>query len=125
MALRGRKPTATHLKLITGNPGKRRLPKGEPEPQGGLVKPARISRRAGELWDEVAAFATWLTVADGYKLHVWCELQAEFERSPRLMVAARLSQLRAAGSELGLDPASRARLGTEKAREDPAASRYF
>ena len=33
MAPRGRKPTPTHLKLVTGNPGKRPLPKKEPKPE--------------------------------------------------------------------------------------------
>jgi P27 family predicted phage terminase small subunit len=33
MAIRGKKPTPTHLKLVTGNPGKRALPKNEPKPE--------------------------------------------------------------------------------------------
>lgn len=31
--MRGRKPKPTHLKLVTGNAGKRPLPKGEPKPR--------------------------------------------------------------------------------------------
>lgn len=111
MALAGRKPTATVVKLATGNPGNRPIPQDEPQPVGALVKPPKIRGRASQLWDEVAALAPWLTSAESFKLHVWCELHAEFERSPRKMVAARIGQLRAAGSELGLDPSSRARLG--------------
>ncbi len=37
MALRGKKPTPTHLRLVKGNPGKRPLPKNEPKPD--LVVP--------------------------------------------------------------------------------------
>ena len=33
MAPRGKKPTPTHLKLVTGNPGKRSLPAAEPAPE--------------------------------------------------------------------------------------------
>lgn len=33
MALRGKKPTPSHLKIITGNPGKRPLPVNEPKPE--------------------------------------------------------------------------------------------
>jgi len=33
MAPRGKKPIPSHLKLVTGNPGKRPLPKKEPRPE--------------------------------------------------------------------------------------------
>ena len=33
MAPRGKKPVPSHLRLITGNPGKRPLPKKEPKPE--------------------------------------------------------------------------------------------
>jgi phage terminase small subunit len=108
----GRKPTATIIKLARGNPGRRPLPQNEPIVTGAPTKPPKLGKRANELWEEVTRFASWLTAADGYKLHVWCELQAEFERAPSKMVSARIAQLRAVGSELGLDPGSRARLGT-------------
>lgn len=126
MALRGRKPVAEVIRLATGNPGKRPIRSG-PDAPGALVRPAKIRGRAAELWDEVAERAPWLSAADSYKLHVWCELQAEFERAPRKMVAARIGQLRSAGSELGLDPGSRARLGKGNdgaAPQDPSA-KYF
>jgi hypothetical protein len=124
MAVRGQRPTATVVKLATGNPGKRPLPKGEPIVTGKPIKPAKLRGRAAELWDEICAIAFWLTAADSYKIYVWCELHAEFERSPRKMIAGRIGQLRAAGSELGLDPTARARLGskTEKEQQDPTAN---
>jgi hypothetical protein len=124
MATRGRKPTATVIKLARGNPGRRPLPRDEPRPQGDVEKPDGLSGRPSLLWDQFIERAFWLTWADGPKALIWCHLQAEFERKPGKMVASRIAQLRALGSELGLDPASRARLGVrddDKAREDPAA----
>ena len=35
----GTKPKPTHLKMLDGNPGKRRLTSGEPVPPAGVVKP--------------------------------------------------------------------------------------
>jgi hypothetical protein len=126
MATRGRKPTATVLKLAMGNPGKRKLPRSEPVPVGAPERPKTISGKAALLWDAIIARAHWLTWADGPKSLMWCHLQAEFERSPKDMVASRIAQLRALGSELGLDPASRARLDVspQADRLDPA-EKYF
>ncbi|MGH7184886.1 MAG: hypothetical protein ACREIB_01235 [Pseudomonadota bacterium] len=112
MAIRGKKPTATVIKLVTGNPGNRALPKegAEPTPQGPIEKPP-LKGKASDLWDRFIARAFWLTWADGPKALIWVHLQAEFERAPAKMQSARIGQLRALGSELGLDPSSRSRLG--------------
>ena len=37
--MRGRKPVPTHLKVLRGNPGKRRLNDKEPKPSGDLTDP--------------------------------------------------------------------------------------
>ena len=37
--MKGRKPVPTHLKVLRGNPGKRRLNDNEPKPSGGLTDP--------------------------------------------------------------------------------------
>lgn len=128
MAIRGQRPKPTMLRVLEGNREHRPLPTGEPSPEGAVVKPKKLRGRAGALWDEFIARAFWLTWADGPKAMMWCHLQAEFERSPAKMVSSRIAQLRALGSELGLDPASRARLGTAKETPkkdgDPAA-KYF
>jgi phage terminase small subunit len=127
MAIRGRKPTATLIKLATGNPGRRPLPKGEPQVSGKPVKPAWLEGRGSALWAEVMGFAYWLTLADGYKLAAWCDRQAEFEKNREHWTAADRREHRSAGSELGLDPASRTRLGPPKvpSRKDSPASKYF
>jgi hypothetical protein len=123
MAIRGQRPTATIIKLTRGNPGKRAIRDDEPIALGEPVKPPKLRGRPAQLGDEVAGFAFWLAAVDGYKLHIWCELQAEFEQRPDRMLSSRIAQLRAVGSELGLDPASRARLktGDAKGKKDPAA----
>jgi hypothetical protein len=127
MAIRGRKPTATVIRLATGNPGKRPIPAGEPVPEGEIEKPPKLKGRAAELWDRFIARAHWLTWADGPKSMMWCHLHAEFERAPGKMQSARIAQLRALGSELGLDPASRARLGAKGDNGKPKdpAEKYF
>jgi phage terminase small subunit len=130
MAVRGRKPKPAFLKIVTGNPGHRPTPvhlSELPEIDAAKpTKPPKLRGRALELWDQVVTNAPWLTLADSFKLHVWCELQAEFERAPRKMVASRLAQLRASGSELGLDPASRDRIGkASDAKSKDPADKYF
>src|SRR5438067_8760718 len=108
--VRGRKPKPTQLKLVTGNPGGRPIPKGEPDPGGKPTKPKWLKGRSATLWSEVMGFAFWLTQADSYKLAAWCDRQAEFENNREHWTAADRREHRSAGSELGLDPASRTRL---------------
>lgn len=96
---------------MTGNPGKRPIP-SEAFVEGAPIKPAWLDGRAAEIWAEVVAFAYWLTVADSYTLAAWCDQQAAFEQ-PRKRASWRASDRRehqACASDLGLDPANRARL---------------
>lgn len=123
--MRGRKPKPPQLRLVEGNRGHRPIPDAGPQPTGPLVKPAKIRGRASQLWDEVAALAPWLTQLDGYKLHVFCQLHAEFEQAPRKMIAARIAQLRTIGAELGLDPATRTRMGAAGSKPKDPADKYF
>jgi hypothetical protein len=66
-------------------------------------------------------------LSHSYKLAAWCDRQAEFEKNREHWTAADRREHRSAGSELGLDPASRTRLGPIKAprRKDDPASKYF
>lgn len=130
MAMRGRKPTATVVKLATGNRGRRPIPTGEPMPGGAIEKPDTLEGAPSVLWDRFIARAFWLTWADGPKALMWVHLQAEFERGPGEMQSARIGQLRALGSELGLDPAARARLGAKgssaaRPADEDAADKYL
>lgn len=115
MAVRGAKPKPAHLRLIEGNPGKRPitpdpaadLPEGH---DNGLEPPRKLKKRQQELWNAYIRRAGWLTAFDVPRAFMWVELHAEFERAPTQMIAGKIAQLRSLGSELGLDPGSRARL---------------
>lgn len=96
-------------------------------PEGAPEKPKGLRGVASKLWDTRIAKAFWLTWADSDKAAMWCFLQAEFYAAKGKMVAARVGQLRALGSELGFDPAARARIGGDaksKETKDPA-SKYL
>ena len=110
---RPRKPTSIHLVKGTYRPDRHGpRPAARPVPEGQLgTRPRYLKGRAAKLWDQVAAFAWWLSEVDSYKLGMWCTLQAEFEYAPEKMIASRITQLRAVGGDLGIDPAARARLG--------------
>jgi hypothetical protein len=144
MAIRGRKPNP--LRLITGSHLKDRpLPppreSESPIPGGPAAKPKSLKGAAGKQWDTYIARCHWLTWADGPKALMWCHLQAEYEKKPTDMIASRIAQLRALGSELGMDVASRDRMGVtiptgrapqqqdpkDGAKKEPvsAAKKYF
>lgn len=121
------KAVPTLVKVATGNRGRQALPVGEPMPDGALIKPSYLEGHELELWDEMAAMCFWLKAPDSPKLAAWCRLQADFETEWRKWSAPMWSQWRVLGSELGLDPSSRARMGMVKRgtkAEDPAA-KYF
>jgi hypothetical protein len=117
MAVRGPKPKPKHLHVVDGTFNvTRHGPRdavGDPENDGPPVKPRYLKGRASKLWDEAVGVFWWLDVGDGYKLGLWCSLQSEFEDAPEKMVASRIGQLRALGSELGVDRSSRERLGVK------------
>ncbi len=128
MAVRGAKPKPSFLKIVTGNPGHREI---RPDPaenvevsDNGLEPPRRLKKRQAELWNTYIRRAPWLTHFDVPRAYMWVELNVEFENGPDEMVAGKIAQLRALGSELGLDPASRARIGAgsdSDQEKDPAA----
>lgn len=127
MGVRGARPKPTLLRLVQGNPGKRAIPEGEPDPGGAPTMPKWLKGRGALLWEEVVRFAFWLTQADSYKLASWCDRQADFERLRKQWTAADRREHRAAGSELGLDPSSRARMGAKDTggKKDDPAKGYF
>jgi hypothetical protein len=125
MAIRGKKPRPSYLKVIEGNRGRRPLvqQRSETISHGALARPAKLRGNARKLWDYYIGKCTWLCPLDGAKALVWVHLQAQFERAPNRMIASRIAQLRALGSELGLDPVSRDRMGVMAggaARPNPA-----
>jgi phage terminase small subunit len=128
MATRGQRPTATLIKLATGNPGKRPLPRDEPMSEDPPVKPEWLKGRGAELWDYLVRIAFWLREPDSFKLAAWCERQADFEKSKRRAewTVADRREHRSLGSELGLDPSSRARIGmVRNVKKATGAGQFF
>lgn len=55
MTVRGRKPKPTHLKLVTGNPGRRKLPTNEAKPKAALPKaPIELMADAKVEWRRIS-----------------------------------------------------------------------
>ena len=134
--MRGRKPTPTRLKVLTGNPGKRPLNRDEPRPEPALPDcPPELSPAAQAEWHRLAgelAALRVLTNLDRAALAAYCgayALSAEATeaiqkfgamvksptgypiQSPYVSIANRQAEimLRIAG-EFGFTPASRSRI---------------
>lgn len=136
--MRGRKPTPTALKLIRGNPGKRRLNHEEPEPPDLAPDvPAELSDQiARDEWTNriVPAIETGqITAADRAFAIAHCELWstwrsqlADANRHPHVVSSGKqgypipnpargmanktLTMLVKVDAELGLSPSSRSRV---------------
>lgn len=148
----GRKRTPTVLKLVTGNPGKRALPKKEPKPKGGVgAPPAWLTALQKAIWCETVkdAPAGVLAAIDRKTLLVFVVAASEHEESAKAtakggltvttdkgneiqapwvgtMNRAALLMLRAA-AEMGFTPASRSKVTAvddDDEEADPAAA-YF
>jgi P27 family predicted phage terminase small subunit len=76
----GRRPKPTALKVLQGNPGKRKLNQQEPKPpQGSVTVPETLSGVAKAVWLEVAPVAIamgTLTTADVAAFSKYCELES-------------------------------------------------
>jgi P27 family predicted phage terminase small subunit len=135
--MRGRKPKPTKTKKRQGNPGKRKLPKGEPQPRaiGTAAPPAHLSADARLEWqrmlDELRQ-QQLLTVLDLGLLAAWCTAWGDYVEAERkirdqgAVIAGRdggmvrnpwvlirnksIEQMCRIGGEFGLTPASRPRL---------------
>lgn len=81
--MQGRPPTPTVLKLAAGNPGKRPLAQGEPDPPylEDLTPPKRLSPAAQQAWEELAPklrAAKLLTQVDTLAFECLAEAAAEY-----------------------------------------------
>ncbi len=129
--MRGKKPTRSDLKVVRGNPGRRSVePRAAPDVrETPLEPPKKLTRPQRVLWVRYVNSAWWLTDFDTPKAYLWVCLQAEYLRSPAKMLAARLTQLRLLGTELGFDPAARSRVGAGAGAgalpEEDFSARYF
>jgi phage terminase small subunit len=126
------RPKPTAQKRATGNPGRRPLPEKEPEPPDGEVKkPAWLKHRAAKIWKEYAPMLIEmrvLTIVDVPMFALWCSLYAEYQETPQIFTASKISKMESIASRFGMDPSSRARMGTPPKNngnnEDPA-EKYF
>ena len=140
MAVRGNKPKPPALKLVTGNPGRRPVPGGGgaedptteaaasakvPFREHALEPHRKLSKSQQLLWDRFINTAWWLEEHDIPKAFMWVCLQAEYDRKPGEMIAARIAQLRVLGSELGMDVSARGRLGVEGGKKKDPTDKFF
>lgn len=148
MGARGPAAKPTKLRELQGNPGKRRLPKGEPRP---VVKdrvpsaPRWLGEEARREWRRVARAlhgAGLLTEADHDALALYCETFASWRRA-EAQVRAKGEVVRTAGGnviqnpylsianrakkdallllrEFGMTPAARSRISVEGGGDEPS-----
>lgn len=85
--MRGRKPKPTHLKLVTGNPGRRPLNKSEPKPTLELpTPPAELSEDAAAEWGRVSVAlhkAGLLSGIDRAALAAYCQAYGRWVKAER------------------------------------------
>jgi P27 family predicted phage terminase small subunit len=136
--MRGRRPKPTRLKMLTGNPGKRRLNEDEPRPDANIPEcPPELGSVARTEWnrlvDELAALrmltnldrAALAAYCGAYAL--WAEATVQLEKygamiksptgfpiqSPYLSIVNRQAEIMMRiASEFGFTPASRSRIAT-------------
>jgi len=137
--MRGRKPKPTALKLMDGNPGKRRINGAEPKPPGGLPDcPEHLAPEAQAEWHRIAGSLNkigLLTQVDRATMAAYCQCYARWveaeqrlaetpmilrmpsgyiQQSPWLTISNKALELMVKYmSELGLTPASRSRLAIQ------------
>jgi phage terminase small subunit len=86
---RGRKPTPTNVKLITGNPGKRPLPVSEPRPTPRRIGPPKhLNADAQVEWaricEELHALGL-LTGLDRVALAAYCQAYGRWAQAERAL----------------------------------------
>lgn len=87
MAPRGRKPKPTHLKLVTGNPGKRILNKMEAKPRLDLpMPPPHLADEAKVEWGRVSQElydCGLLSIVDRAALAAYCQAYSRWVQAER------------------------------------------
>ena len=150
--MRGRKPKPTHLKIATGNPGRRPLNKDEPNPeQSTPTCPSHLDSSARTEWRRITkelselnlltemdrsalaaycqAYSRWVEAENGIKKSglVVETTNGNVIQSPLVGIAnTALDMMRKFLVEFGMTPSSRSRItvGGKKKSEDPAEA-YF
>ena len=130
----GRPPKPTVLKILTGNPGHRKLNDKEPKPAIGAPPPVWIKSSPEMLaeWNRHAGRLTrlgLLTEVDDDALSTLCVLSLKFKELVEDGAAAGplmwlSKELRALWSRFGMTPADRSRVKVEKSPPETKLSRF-
>lgn len=149
--MRGAKPKPTHLKLIEGNPGKRRLNRNEPKPQGDLCDaPDWLTEEQKAGWSyaisnapaglmkrlDRAALTAFVVAEDMHRqasvavgkfgLITKSPSKGEPMQNPYLPIINRQAQIMLkAAAELGFTPSSRSRVEIVGGETEDPADRFF
>lgn len=149
--MRGAKPKPTHLKLIEGNPGKRRLNRKEPKPQGDLCDaPDWLTEEQKAGWSyaisnapaglmkrlDRAALTAFVVAEDMHRqasvavgkfgLITKSPSKGEPMQNPYLPIINRQAQIMLkAAAELGFTPSSRSRVEIVGGETEDPADRFF
>jgi len=140
--MRGRKPTPTALKIVTGNPGHRPLPENEPEFKAEIPKCPLVLNKVGKkTWADKSKLlfeVGVLTVADGETLAnyclIWSHIVLQSNKLEKLLkkemdsdsgkikncyvrISDLLTQYKAYSALLGLDPSNRSKIKVNKKPE--------
>jgi P27 family predicted phage terminase small subunit len=140
---RGGKPIPTRLKILMGNPGKRRINSNKPQPIGEAEMPSGLSGDAENEWNRLYPELTrlgLLTVVDASAFAAYCECWGLYRRAcrdmkeltveskgrpfpnPAITIAAECRrQMLAYQTKFGLTPSDRARMqlpGRNKEKDD-------
>lgn len=107
MGVAGARPTPARLRSLRGA-------KNGTGPTADVIVadavcPEYFDKERKQYWDRYIVPCFWLTVVDEPKAIMWCNLFKQYQSDPDGMSAPRIHQMRTLGSELGMDPTSRAR----------------
>lgn len=155
MAVRGRKPKPTALKILEGNPGKRPLNENEPKPpKANLRCPSWLEPEAKKEWKRLSvsleamgvlteadisafagycqAYARWREAEEFISKHgsIFQTPSGYVQQVPQVSIAqSNLKIMQSFCSEFGLTPASRSRIiaasGDNAAGEDDPMARLL
>ncbi|GFE77518.1 phage terminase small subunit P27 family [Novosphingobium sp. TCA1] len=79
----------THIKRLSGNPGKRPLNDKEPQPIGAPAAPKEMTKTAKEVWKRLVASmpVEVYTAADTHILAAYCEAVSNHRTATRMIAA--------------------------------------
>jgi P27 family predicted phage terminase small subunit len=141
--MRGRRPKPTRLKILTGNPGKRRLNENEPMPEAAIPDcPPELGPVARQEWDRLVAqlaplrmmthldraalasycvaYALWVEAVEAtQKYGAMVKSPSGYPvQSPYVSIANRQTEIMMRiATEFGFTPASRSRISTPSEAE--------